>query len=596
MYRVPAEACRRLRGIAVGLVAGTALLTCTINPADARSRDAAFIIDVNNGRALYESNADAIRHPASLTKVMTLYLLFEKLEAGQITLNSRIPISANAAAEVPTKLGLKAGSTISVEDAIKALVVRSANDVATAIGEFIGGNEANFARLMTGKARQLGMPRTVYRNAHGLPNSAQVTTAREQAILGIAIQQRFPKYFRFFATRSFKFRGRTLRGHNRLLGSVPGVNGIKTGYIRASGFNLITSLTRGDRKIVGVVLGGRTAAARDARMRSLISDHIMVASVKRTAPPVIAAARAAVPVPAPVSRPAIAVAVLPPTPARPAALPIAKPEFAKSEMAKSEMAKPIEVASVAPVTALALAAEAETQVQAIAQPSPVPRDTPDSAPVATSDNETRLASASGTPVRFNDNGALQAPRLGSTDPIKPIIVRAITIGPSGIGRAHHDPAPQSREARLHTVSSVQAAMPQRSEPAAAASPARSEAAEVPPAQAAAANTAVTASPEPGESEAAPVAAETEQTDLPRSGWVIQVGAFVTENDARVRLDAARSKATAKLKKADPYTERTDRGSRTYFRARFAGFDERSDAEEACRELKRNEIQCLALRI
>lgn len=260
---------------------------------------ASIVVDGNTGAVLHASNADAIRHPASLTKMMTLYMLFERLESGRIKLTSEMPASAHAAAQAPSKMGLKTGDTIKVETAIKALVVKSANDVATVIAEYLGGDEPTFARMMTAKARSLGMSNTTYRNANGLPDDGQVTTARDQALLGRALQDRFPNYFRYFDTRSFVYEGRTIRGHNRLLGSVDGVDGIKTGYIRASGFNIVTSVNRNNRHLVAAVFGGRTASARDAVVRGLIEKTYQVASARRTAPPVAeGTAVAEIPMPA----------------------------------------------------------------------------------------------------------------------------------------------------------------------------------------------------------------------------------------------------------------------------------------------------------
>ena len=216
---------------------------------------ASIVVDANSGATLSSNSPDSIRHPASLTKMMTLYLLFERLDAGKMSLDTEMRVSEHAAEQDPTKLGLRPGQTIRAEDAIKGLVTKSANDAAVVIAEAIGGDEDDFARMMTRKARALGMTRTVYRNASGLPDDDQVTTARDQATLGRALQDQFPRYYRYFATTSFTFRGRTIRGHNHLLGSVDGVDGIKTGYIRASGFNLVTNLKRGNRHLVGVVLG-----------------------------------------------------------------------------------------------------------------------------------------------------------------------------------------------------------------------------------------------------------------------------------------------------------------------------------------------------
>ena len=192
------------------------------------------MVDVNSGAVMQATNADASRHPASLTKIMTLYLLFERLEAGKIKLNTELEVSAHAAAQAPSKLGLKPGDTIKVETAIRAIVTKSANDVAVIVGEALGGDEPSFARMMTAKAHALGMEHTTYRNASGLPDDAQVTTARDQALLGRAINDRFPSYYHYFSTRTFEYHGHTMRNHNHLLGSVEGVDGIKTGYIHDS--------------------------------------------------------------------------------------------------------------------------------------------------------------------------------------------------------------------------------------------------------------------------------------------------------------------------------------------------------------------------
>lgn len=246
-----------------------------------------IVVDANSGAVLESSNPDALRHPASLTKMMTLYLLFERLESGKLKLSSELPVSAHAASQAPSKMGLKPGDSIRVENAIKSIVTKSANDIAVVIGEALGGSEPNFAHMMTAKAHSLGMLHTVYRNASGLPDDAQVTTARDQSIIGRALRDRFPQYFPYFATRSFDFRGRTVRGHNHLLGNIAGVDGIKTGYIHESGFNIVTSVHRGDRYIVAVVFGGRTARARDAHVESLIGDTMSRAVAKRTAPRVV---------------------------------------------------------------------------------------------------------------------------------------------------------------------------------------------------------------------------------------------------------------------------------------------------------------------
>src|SRR3984957_20236007 len=243
----------------------------------------AIVVDANSGRTLYSAYEDGLRHPASITKVMTLYLLFEELDRGEMTLRTQIPISEHAAAQEPSKLGLAPGDTISVEDAIKAVVTRSANDIAVAIAEAVGQSESNFAEMMTRKAHALGMANTLYRNASGLPNDEQVTTAHDLTILGRSLEERFPRYFRYFSTAQFDFDGEIIGNHNHLLGRVDGVDGIKTGYTRASGFNLLTSVHRDGRSLIAVVMGGRSAAGRDRIMENLIGDHIAEASTAHTA-------------------------------------------------------------------------------------------------------------------------------------------------------------------------------------------------------------------------------------------------------------------------------------------------------------------------
>jgi len=244
-----------VRKVALVVMAVATLSFASSAPASAAPTYAGIVVDAKTGKVLYSENADSLRYPASLTKMMTLYLTFEALESGKISLSSRVPVSANAAAEPPSKLGVGAGRSVTVEQAILALVTRSANDIATALGEYLGGSEARFAKMMTAKARSLGMSKTTYRNANGLPNTAQMTTARDQARLGIALRQHFPQYYGYFSTRSFKFGKQVIGNHNRLLGAVRGVDGIKTGYTRAAGFNLVTSVQADGRSLVGVVIG-----------------------------------------------------------------------------------------------------------------------------------------------------------------------------------------------------------------------------------------------------------------------------------------------------------------------------------------------------
>ncbi|MBN9219163.1 MAG: D-alanyl-D-alanine carboxypeptidase [Mesorhizobium sp.] len=244
------------------------------------ARSAAIVVDAKTGKVLYSADADGRRYPASLTKMMTLYLTFEALAKGKISKNTPVVFSSKASAEAPTKLGVKPGGSVTVETAILSMVTKSANDSATALGEMIGGNETNFARMMTAKARQLGMNGTVFRNANGLPDPGQFTTARDMATLGIALREHFPQYYGYFSQRSFLYGRQRINGHNRLLGRIKGVDGIKTGYTRASGFNLVSSVSDGNRRLVAVVMGGTSGGSRDNQMASLINTYMPRASTR----------------------------------------------------------------------------------------------------------------------------------------------------------------------------------------------------------------------------------------------------------------------------------------------------------------------------
>ncbi len=259
----------RIRALGMWALAG--FLVFTAMPAKA-VQYASYIFDTQRGRILYAKNADTLVHPASLTKMMTLYMLFQELEAKRLTMDSQFTISARAAGQPPSNIGVAEGDKITVRQAILALVTKSANDVACAIAENLAPTEWEFAAAMTAKAQQLGMSRTVFRNASGLPDDDQVTTARDMATLALALMRDFPQYYGLFSTRSFVYEGKSFANHNRLLYRKGGYDGLKTGYIRASGFNLVTSAVRGDRRLIGVVMGGRTAAWRDDHMARLVDD------------------------------------------------------------------------------------------------------------------------------------------------------------------------------------------------------------------------------------------------------------------------------------------------------------------------------------
>lgn len=235
---------------------------------------AGIVVDAKSGHILYEEQADSRRYPASVAKVMTLYVVFQELQAGNLSLSTKMTVSRHAASAVPTKLGLRAGSTISVEDAMKSLVTLSANDMARVIAEHISGTESAFAERMTATARAMGMSSTTYRNASGLPDGGQVTTVRDQAILGMAIYQHFPNYYDLFQTTAFRYGGKTYGNHNRVLGYMGAVDGIKTGYINAAGSNLLTAARKDNRHIVVVAFGFNSAASRDEKVRQLVAAYL----------------------------------------------------------------------------------------------------------------------------------------------------------------------------------------------------------------------------------------------------------------------------------------------------------------------------------
>lgn len=235
------------------------------------ARYKAIVVDADTGKVLFSRHADKRHYPASLTKMMTLYLVFDALESGRLALDQRVRVSRRAAGQTPSRLGLKPGRSISVEDAVLAMITKSANDAATVLAEAVGGTEVNFANRMTRTARRIGMKNTVFRNATGLPNRRQYSTARDMTVLARRLHGDFPQYYHYFSTRSFKWGKRTYRNHNKLLKTYKGVDGLKTGYIRASGFNIATSARRGGKRVIGVVLGGRTPAWRDRQMAYLLN-------------------------------------------------------------------------------------------------------------------------------------------------------------------------------------------------------------------------------------------------------------------------------------------------------------------------------------
>jgi D-alanyl-D-alanine carboxypeptidase len=604
---------RTLRVCILGLVTFTTAIITTSDSAEARrhrhyarhhvtqnvaresysAQFSSIIVDGNSGATLSANSPDGIRHPASLTKIMTLYLLFERLDAGKMKLDTEMDVSAHASEQAPTKLGLRPGQTIKVEDAIKGLVTRSANDAAVVIAEAIAGDEDDFAKLMTRKARALGMTRTVYRNANGLPNDEQVTTARDQATLGRAIQDRFPRYYRYFATTVFNYRGQSIRNHNRLLGNVEGVDGIKTGYTRSSGFNLVTSMRRGNRHLVGVVLGGHSGGSRDAIMRNLLAENLEKGATTRT------------------------VAAITERNSTDTNVDVAEAPFA------SRQAEPVQVASAEPPPAATRSiAPAKPSLMAAAAAALPP-------PPAKPEQSKFEPQAQPEPAPLT-SGVIQTQPIavipGSAEPMKPVKVRTVQIkaGPMKLASANpSQPAPPitnaippARAEVAETSSAVVAKAETKPEvtrpetaraelppqpanhgtgngvlgvlPASNIAPAPSQATS----QALAyADPAPRAQPQAVQQSAAtkPVAA------ISHTGWIIQVGALESESEARARIDLARNQSRGLLGKAEPFTEPVvAKDNRKLFRARFAGL-ERDQAEAVCKTLKRADISCITVR-
>jgi D-alanyl-D-alanine carboxypeptidase len=354
-----------------GLAGVLVLAGLTASGADAASRKsrpvtpriaASIVVDMNTGSILHADAADTPRHPASLTKMMTLYVLFGYMRAGKITPDTELLVTPHAARQAPTKLGLKVGTTIKVSDAAKALVTQSANDAAATIAENLGGTEENFARVMTDTARRLGMTRTVFRNASGLPNDEQITTARDMATLSAHLIHDYPGFYAVFETRHFTYKGRRFRNHNKLLFGFKGTDGIKTGYTRASGFNLAASVHRGDKHLLAVVLGGKTGSQRDTATRSLLDKNFAKASETKPSDAQRTASLVGAPPPPlpPIRKPVFALASAAPAPisgpaqgdiAEPAASPIAAAAAmpASSPVAMAALTAPVAKAAAKPV-------------------------------------------------------------------------------------------------------------------------------------------------------------------------------------------------------------------------------------------------------
>jgi len=528
---------------------------------------ASIVVDGNSGAVLQAANPDALRHPASLTKVMTLYLLFERLESGRLKLDSPLKVSEHAAEQAPTKLELKPGQTITVEDAIKSIVTKSANDAAVALAENLAGEEDNFAKLMTQKAHALGMAHTKYVNASGLPDDDQITTARDQALLGRAIQERFPRYYKFFSTETFVYHGEAMRNHNHLLGAVDGVDGIKTGFTRTSGFNLLTSLHRDGRYLVAVVMGGPSASERDERMRELIGAHIKEAALRRTAPTIVEVAERH---DEPATKTPVARAERTVTASVNSRVVAGSNDPIRPLLVKtiSYRTAPAQTASLTPMPALIpVAAPASAAQAAAAQPAAPAQAAARASP------QLHAEIASAAPSVDLKAAAQVIPQATPqvTPQVTPPMTAQMTAQVAAHVAAQAEPLPPARMLAEPVPAKLAETAPVQMQPA-QIEPAPAEVRTIMPSPAAYSAPATHA----------------------HGGWLIQIGAFDDEDQAKQHLSAAQIKVHAPLAAKDPFTERVQKGDKALYRARFAGFD-KSTAEAACRALKRSDFECMTLK-
>ena len=456
----------RLKRLAVLLLVPLLAFAGSTNLAFANPQFSAITVDARNGKILFEDNIDGPRHPASLTKMMTLYVLFQDLKAGRISRNTLFHVSARASQMAPSKLDLKAGGTISVDDAIKGLVTRSANDAAATIAENLGGTEASFAARMTRVAHSIGMAHSNFANASGLPNPLQITTARDMATLGLRLMRDFPQYYPYFRIQQFVYHGQLVRTHNALVGHFEGTDGIKTGYIAAAGYNLVTSTKRGDKRLVGVVLGARSTASRNVFMMRMMEKLFGQAQDGTT------------------------VAALPGT-TKGMINPVAQMKTASTDKAPPAPDSKDLAAAAADAAQGPIDASGEEDQGALAQVA---------------------AKASGPKV-LQANLEAAPPVIGTTE--LPFKVKSVSDKPQDV------------------------------------------------------------------------------TGLLAASWKIQIGAYPDKNQAEAKLTALHGAAIAQLDGKQAFTIAFKKGSSTLYRARFAGFDEKS-AKQACAAISKHGETCMTV--
>ncbi len=506
-----------------------------------------MVIDANTGKVLHSESGYARRYPASLTKMMTLYMAFDLIEQGRMSYDTLITISKHAANAPPSKLGLKPGSRISFRNAAKALAVKSANDIARAVAEHIGGSEANFARMMTRKARSIGMRSTTFRNASGLPDSGQTSTARDMITLALRLQDEFPKHYKLFKTKTFSYRGKRYRSYNTLLGRFRGTDGIKTGYTRASGFNLVSSVRRDGKHVVAAVFGGRTSRARNAKMRALLRRGLSKASRRKTrrqAPLLISRAKPA----KRLARQRYAVRRAPP--------PQRKPQGATTQVTRHQNA-----ARKAPTIKIANV----RAIRTVPTPRPAQRvQISDAAPTPPAFQPRRIPAQANAAVEREDLQNFASTFSANADTANRQNWTAQARPPS------RDGAPRGR--RPSTLQEQMAALENRSMQQNAYQQYKPR--------------------PPGNGQfSTPV---TSNRRYRTGSFIVQIGAYSSQNEARDRLSEVSRSAAGLLDGYQPRTERAERGNKSIYRARFAGFDSTS-ASSTCKALRRRGIDCFATR-
>ena len=575
---------RKALSTCLPFLALVAVANTLITTAQAGGAHSLYIMDANTGATLTDQESTAPRYPASLTKMMTLYLAFDAIEHGRASMKSKIKISQAAANAAPSKLELAVGDEISLEDAILALITKSANDIAIAIAEHIGGTEANFAKLMTSKAREIGMKSTTFQNASGLPNSNQLTTARDMTTLGVRLYDDFPRYFPLFSTRSYNYNGSTFRNHNTLMLQMPGINGIKTGYTHASGFNLVSSLQLDGKHVIGAIFGGESAGSRNAHMRVALTRAMAKASTSKTRKPVLMARAEAKAAEAKKAKPApVQVAVQVAAPAKPAQ-PAAKPAPAPAALVELAQASQTPAAPQTPALKIEVAKVRSINVPNAAQPV-VPEQ-----PAPEAQAETRkpapFAQASSSPslvTAFKNSVAQPTASLTPTAPPANAVRQPSSFESQMAGLAQNiNTAPQP--VQQHVLETPQpVALPL--EPVRQPSSLGAQLAQL------------------TQSAPGPIAQPSYRLKGPDTpvqiaapvgkGFEIQVGAYASAAEADRQLTQVQSQ-TAILAGYTPKRHTVRLGDKMLYRARFSGFDQ-SSAQAVCAELIREKINCLALK-